>query len=163
MKRVLVLTCLCLLLDQVTNASGDSKSFTITIYRQYSDRKCTSGYLAVNGNIICYTLERPWQNNESNISSIPAGTYSAIIRYDKTDHWRLQLTNVPDRSGIQIHIGNQTSDTEGCILVGMQLDHDLCTLRDSAGAYRRLKHAFYGSDDPVMTPDKTISVIIVKN
>lgn len=136
--------------------------FTVTIARKYSGEDCTSGYLAVDGQVIAYTLELPWKNNEPLISSIPAGIYSAHLRYDKGDKWRMQFDNVEGRSGVQIHIGNYTDEIEGCILVGKGISDDLCSLQNSAGAYKALKDAFYGSPEPNMTPDKAIMVEIAQ-
>jgi hypothetical protein len=164
MKSVMfdVVRCLSLvacfsLLTWTVNA----EDFKITVLRQYPGQKCTSGYLAVNGVITCYTLERPWSDNKQNISSIPAGKYSGSVRYDHADHWRIELNDVPGRSNIQIHIGNEPDQTKGCILVGMKLGDDLCSLENSAVALKAIKTAFYGSDSPVATPDKSISVEIV--
>jgi hypothetical protein len=136
--------------------------FKITIYREYPAAGCTSGYLAVNDSIICYSLERPWKDNQQNISSIPTGVYSAILRYDHNDHWRIELLNVPNRTNIQIHIGNTIDDISGCILVGDRLGNDLCSIvaGTSTTAYAKLKNAFYGTDNPTSTPDKNISVEI---
>lgn len=146
---------------RVEAAIGDPSDFVLTVLRQYQSGKCTSGYLAVNGTIACYTLERPWKDNQENISSIPAGRYRAFLRYDKSDHWRLQLEGVPNkRTGVQIHIGNTVDDTQGCILVGTGLGPDLCTLTGSADAYRDLKKRFYGSATPKLTPDREIIVVI---
>jgi hypothetical protein len=139
-----------------------SDDFRLTIYRQYPDAKCTSGYLAVNDNIVSYTLERPWKENQQNVSSIPAGTYKAIVRYDHTDHWRVELLDVPNRTNVQIHIGNEVDESKGCILVGTKLGADLCSIvgGTSAPAYKKIKAAFYGTDNPTSTPDKNISVTI---
>lgn len=138
-----------------------AEDFKLSVFRQFPGKKCTSGYLAVNGNIICYTLERPWADNQQNISSIPAGTYTAFLRYDHADHWRLELRNVPGRTNVQIHIGNQPDQTKGCILVGKKLGPDLCSLENSADALKAIKTAFYGTDSPNSTPNKNISVEIV--
>jgi hypothetical protein len=88
-----------------------SDSFNLTVYRQYSGNDCTSGYLAVNDQIICYSLERPWNGNAPLISSIPAGVYPAHVRYDHADAWRIQLDNVPHRTNVEIHVGNFVADT----------------------------------------------------
>jgi hypothetical protein len=138
-------------------------SFKVTIYREYPGNHCTSGYLAVNDQIIAYTLERPWADNAQNISSIPAGTYPGTLRYDHSDFWRVELQNVPGRTNVQIHVGNEPSQSKGCILVGLQLGSDLCSIvgGTSAPAYAALKKAFYGSDNPTATPDKTISVQVL--
>jgi hypothetical protein len=124
-----------------------------------SGSECRKGSLSVNGDRICYTLELGWRENKQGVSSIPAGTYGALLRYDHSDHWRMELTNVPGRSHIQIHIGNTPSDTQGCILVGMS-EGSGCSIRDSAKAYAALKRAFYGTDEPRSTPDRTINVTV---
>lgn len=157
LRSVMVLATLA---PQLLTASD---AFSVTIYREYPSQKCTSGYLAVNDNIIAYTLERPWADNQQNLSSIPAGTYPGTLRYDHNDHWRIELQNVPGRQNIQIHIGNQPDQSKGCILVGLKLGPDLCSIvgGTSAPAYTALMTAFYGTDSPVSTPDKSISVSVV--
>lgn len=149
--------------SEVSANQTSAEDFKVTIFREYPDHKCTSGYLAVNDNIICYTLEKPWKDNQKNISSIPAGSYDGILRYDHSDHWRIELLNVPgNRTHIQIHVGNTVADVSGCILVGDKLGPDLCTIvgGTSKPAYNKLKSAFYGTDNPTSTPDKNISVEI---
>ncbi len=139
-----------------------AEDFILTIYRQYSDASCTSGYLAVNGVIQAYTLERPWQGNAPFISSVPAGTYQGTLRYDHTDQWRIELQGVPGRDHVEIHTGNTPDDTEGCIIIGKELGPGLCTIKagTSQPAYSALKTAFYGTSNPVSTPDKSIVVKI---
>lgn len=71
-----------------------------------------------DGGLLCYTLERPWDDNAPDKSCIPAGTYNCI-NYSSTkfpDVW--QIINVPGRSDILIHNGNTENDTHGCIVVG---------------------------------------------
>ncbi len=135
--------------------------FTLTIARKYRSDTCTSGYFAVNGKIIAYTLERPWAGNAPIISSIPDGTYNGVLRYDHRDTWRIELQDVPGRNHIQIHVGNTPDDTEGCILIGLRLGDDLCSVIDSGMAYSALKAAFYGTADPVATPNKSITIKVV--
>jgi hypothetical protein len=146
----------------VASSSVHADDFALTIHREYADANCTSGYLAVNGKIQAYTLERPWQGNAPLISSIPAGTYKATLRYDHSDQWRIELQGVPGRANVQIHTGNTPDNSEGCILVGKQLGPDLCTIAGgtSRPAYQDLKNAFYGTPTPVATPDKHISVTV---
>ena len=157
--------CLSLLAVALTasQAAGSSEAadpFEITVFRQYKSDTCTSGYIAAEGKIICYSLEKPWKGNAPEISSIPAGTYTASLRYDHKDRWRVELKDVPGRKNIQIHIGNTPADSKGCILVGAKLNPDLCSVQDSAVAYRALKKAFYGTEDPKQTPDREIRVCI---
>jgi hypothetical protein len=134
------------------------ENFQLTIERKSSTQKCTMGYLIANGKVICYTLELPWKDNSNNISCIPPGSYNGILRYDKTDGWRIQLENVPNRTGVQIHMGNYTTEIEGCVLVGTTAKVDNCTVLNSATAYGKLKEAFYGTSTPNSTPNKKITV-----
>jgi hypothetical protein len=96
------------------------------------------------------------------LSSIPVGTYNGILRYDHSDQWRIELQGVPGRTNVQIHTGNTPDDTEGCIIIGKELDASLCAIKagTSKPAYDALKAAFYGSSNPVSTPDKTITVTV---
>lgn len=137
-----------------------AEDFQLTVARKYRDAKCTMGYLEVNSKTTCYTLEPPWKDNKTDVSSIPVGKYPATLRYDHTDRWRIELQRVPNRTNVQIHIGNYPSNTLGCILVGKNADVDKCAVLDSTAAYRELKRAFYGSDNPVSSPNKSISVVI---
>ena len=66
----------------------------------------------------CKTIELPWNGNIPNVSCIPAGTYDTI-KYDSPNKGMVfLLQNVPGRDSIEIHSGNFTKDTHGCILVG---------------------------------------------
>lgn len=70
---------------------------------------------------ICYTLEEPWENNERNISCIPAGSY--VCTPERHKRWPAstciyRVNNVPNRDGILIHPGNTLEDISGCILPG---------------------------------------------
>lgn len=123
-----------------------------------TSNNCTMGYLVADGEVICYTLELPWEDNSNFISCILPGTYNGILRYDKTDGWRIQLEDVPNRTAVQIHIGNYTKDTKGCILVGTGAKTDDCSVQNSILAYSKLKEAFYGTSTPNSTPNKTITI-----
>lgn len=111
----------------------------IEIRRKATGEGCTMGYLAVNGEIICYTLELPWLNNKNDISSIPNGHYNGYIRADGTKGWRIELYNVPDRKSVQIHIGNYTDQTTGCTLVGKRASLDQCAVFESQKAMNSIR------------------------
>jgi hypothetical protein len=73
----------------------------------------------------CDTLEptcRDYKNGGRKIkgrSAIPEGRYAVVISYSpKFEQWLPILLGVPMFSGIRIHAGNTSNDTEGCILVG---------------------------------------------
>lgn len=71
-----------------------------------------------------YTGELPDKGNEKNVSCIPKGEYAVTPSlFKSTSAWRVH--NVPNRSGILIHIGNYcgdypeySTDVRGCILLG---------------------------------------------
>lgn len=70
----------------------------------------------------CYTLERPWLQNQIGISCIPKGVYKCKMTHSpKFQKMTYQLMSVPNRSAIRIHSGNYNSDIEGCILLGNKL------------------------------------------
>lgn len=81
-----------------------------------------------NGMKVCDTLEPTWRDyrgGELKIpkkSAIPEGSYRVVV----TKSWRFQkylplLVGVPGFEGVRIHAGNTSRDTEGCILVGQNL------------------------------------------
>jgi hypothetical protein len=64
------------------------------------------------------TLERPWANNEQNVSCIPSGRYICRrVRSPKFGN-TFEVTNVPGRTDVLFHSGNTIEDTRGCILIG---------------------------------------------
>jgi hypothetical protein len=141
-----------------TSEPGSTQDFTIKVVREKESSTATLGYMEINGKRLCYTLELPWRDNAGSISRIPSGTYQGFLRYDKTDKWRIQLKNVPGRSGIQIHVGNYPTEIEGCILVGTGIGNGGTSLTGSREAYSLLKESFYGSATPNMTPHYKITV-----
>lgn len=92
----------------------------ITIRRTYlSD--CVTGVLELQSGWRCVTLERPDLDNEQMISCIPEGTYEYFYREDGANGKVFELTNVVNRTVIQIHIGNYVRNSVGCILVAKTL------------------------------------------
>ena len=90
----------------------------IELKRISSTDKGTFGALLIDQIPVCVTCEDPWNDNQSNISCIPSGTYqcSKFSGSKFTNVWMLK--DVPDRNYILIHAGNTIDDTHGCILVG---------------------------------------------
>ena len=73
-------------------------------------------------------MELPWRENQHSISRIPAGVYPAFrFKSPHIGYELFQLANVPDRVGVDIHVGNTMKDTEGCVLVGEEQDGEAIT------------------------------------
>lgn len=58
------------------------RSQTITVERISSTDDCIMGYLLVDDEVVCYSLELPWRENLPNVSSIPKGEYEGFVRTD---------------------------------------------------------------------------------
>jgi hypothetical protein len=112
--------------------------------------KPTLGMLISNdGKFKCPTLERPADDPEH--KCIDAGTYHVTIDWhhptDLEKRYRCpELTDVPGRSQIQIHIGNVIAHSLGCILVGETCGDDC--VNDSGTAFRRLMKYLEGATLP---------------
>lgn len=76
----------------------------------------TFGVLKINKQVFCVTLEPPDQENQPNISSIPAQQY-ICQRVDTPKHGiTFEVMNVPGRTSVLFHSGCIVDHTEGCIL-----------------------------------------------
>ena len=81
----------------------------------------TVGKMYVDGIYECYTLEDAVRNGTKIIgkTAIPIGTYKVII--DASTRFKQDMPHildVPDFTGVRIHAGNTSADTDGCILLG---------------------------------------------
>ena len=110
------------------NKNTEVKGVNLLLIRDMFTDKSTIGELFVNGERFCDTLELPWLDNQRSISCIPEGQYKVRLRYPREsgtrDYLHLLVQDVPDRSYILVHIGNKSSDTRGCILVGQGSQQD---------------------------------------
>jgi hypothetical protein len=100
----------------------------IRVERQIFDDESTIGEMFVDGQEQCFVLEDkvrevPDQPVEEwkipHLTAIPYGTYKLIINHSQRFNRDLPLLmNVPGFTGVRIHPGNTSQDTEGCLLVG---------------------------------------------
>jgi hypothetical protein len=138
---------------QIAFAEAES-NLKLFVDRKVIDSDCMRGYLLTQlatepaPTVACYVLERPPMNNAPYVSAIPAGTYPVRVRRDGPRGWRLELSAVPDRMNVQIHIGNFPSDTVGCLLPGLGTLPDTCAVQNSAAAMAHLRTLFtaFGDD-----------------
>ena len=81
-----------------------------------------------NGKRICDTLEPTWRDYKGGEmknpkkSAIPEGSYRVgVTKSRRFQKYLPLLVGVPGFEGVRIHSGNTSRDTEGCILVGQNL------------------------------------------
>lgn len=91
---------------------------TVTLKRSNS---LTFGILQI-ANDKWFTCERPWKDNENNVSCIPKGSY--LCRWTlspRLKKYTYEVLNVPRRSGIRIHSANFPSQVLGCVALGEKI------------------------------------------
>ena len=81
----------------------------------------TFGRLHLAGGVEVFTVERPWLDNEVNVSCIPEGRYEMRRGTFRGKYEDLELVEVPGRSAIEVHVANLASELRGCIAPGMRL------------------------------------------
>lgn len=119
----------------------------ITVLRFYDDGETTSDLVFIDGKFECYAIEDQYRDKKvKGDTRIPSREYELGLRTEGTHHERykkkfphdhvgmLQVLNVPGFEYILIHIGNDESETSGCLLVGNQITKE-GKLIDSTGAY----------------------------
>lgn len=94
----------------------------LTLNRIFLGGSATIGELLINDKHLCDTLEdrvRPEGEKVYGKTAIPEGTYEVKLTHSPRFKKILpEILNVPNFSGIRIHTGNSSKDTEGCIIVG---------------------------------------------
>ncbi len=101
----------------------------ILIKREQFFPRCTLGSLYIDDKFVCYTLEDCVREKKGEPvdhwkipkeTAIPVGTFPCQITMSTRFRRMLPLLlGVPGFIGVRFHGGNDESDTEGCILVGM--------------------------------------------
>jgi len=103
-----------------------------------------------------YTVERPWLGNKPFESCIPDGVYELKKRVSPVvertsggefaEGW--EVTNVPEREYIMLHVANWPEDVEGCIGIGR--DYAVLggrnAVTDSRASFRKLMRSLEGVD-----------------
>ena len=94
----------------------------LTLKRVGQSWRGTFGVL-INGDVpFALTMEQPWNENQEDVSCIPAGRY--LCRRVDSPHFgnTFEVTDVPARTHVLFHKGNVLADTRGCVMVGEQFD-----------------------------------------
>lgn len=79
----------------------------------------TQGVFIYDRKVLCHTYELPWRGNLKDQSCIPCGQYDVIKAVAPRFGDCFYLKHVPGRDSILIHPGNNSKDTRGCILPGL--------------------------------------------
>ena len=101
----------------------------LTLTRIAKQSDYTVGRLAdEKGKRICDTMEPTWRDykgGEKKVkgrSAVPESTYRMVVtKSPRFGRYLPLLVGVPGFEGVRIHSGNTSRDTEGCILVGDNL------------------------------------------
>ena len=122
----------------------------LTLKRIANKKDYCIGKLYINGKYFCDTLEDRDRGLDDSMTedeikqskikeqtAIPTGIYTVLLTYSpKYKKVMPLINNVKGYSGIRIHSGNSSKDTEGCLLVGKNTV--VGRLTDSRNTYNAL-------------------------
>lgn len=122
----------------------------LTLKRIANRKDYCIGKLYINGKYFCDTLEDRDRGLDDSMTedeikqskikeqtAIPVGIYTVLLTYSpKYKRIMPLINNVKGYSGIRIHSGNSSKDTEGCLLVGKNTV--VGRLTDSRNTYNAL-------------------------
>jgi hypothetical protein len=122
----------------------------ITLRRVFDTTGHTIGILQLGIHVFT-TLEDAFHTPKiSGITRIPWGTYEIDLRksspmttrysdrFGPQHQGMMWLKNVPNFDFVYIHVGNDSEDTDGCILVGRTADPKKGVVGQSVDAYKEL-------------------------
>lgn len=98
----------------------------IKLVRKKGTAGFTEGRLYIDGEFECFTVEDAERAVKiQNKTAIPKGIYPVTISMSpRFKKMLIEIKDVPNFTGIRIHSGNSSEDTEGCIIVGSINDRD---------------------------------------
>lgn len=106
-----------------------------------------------------FTVERPWQDNKPNISSIPDGTYQMErVNSPKFGQDMWQIMGVPGRTHILFHVANTADDILGCIGLGLTVYPTLKGIGSSRSAINK----FYDLTSGLKNEEITIKTEVLR-
>ena len=130
----------------------------IVVMRYNSDAESTQGLVVVNGKFFCYSLEDQRQEGAKvkGETRIPEGSYKLGIkaeytpltdsyakRYPKFFKRHIQILDVPGFENVYIHVGNDETHTDGCLLLGDTAVNDPKDYNGFQGSSRQAYERFY--------------------
>ena len=138
----------------------------LTLVRKYRKENYCIGDLYIDGVWFCNVLEDKDRGLDDSMTveeilkkkikgetAIPYGTYAVHITYSpKYKRLMPLILNVKGYSGIRIHSGNTSKDSQGCLIVGKNTKVGMVT--DSRVTYSKLYE--------ILKDAKSISITITK-
>ena len=120
----------------------------ILLQRTVQNEHGTFSDVSINGQWFCYGLEPP---NHGPHPDIPAGRYPLEILWsNRFQRVVPHVIDVPGRSNIEIHPGNVSTETEGCILLGqVKTDYEVLASRAACDAFQKKLADGLAFGDPV--------------
>ena len=129
----------------------------ITIERSYLPFGTYGEWTQDDPEFKCYTVERPWLENQRGVSCIPEGTYRIFkSRYHRGDYDCYEVEGVQGRSLIKIHIGNWPENFEGCIGLGKEITplsksgNPVLAVSSSGDTFKNWMAVMDGKDEDVL-------------
>jgi hypothetical protein len=116
------------------------------LYRmEFRDDGIFGSLATERGDQIAVTLEHAYQYGDGYAAKVPPRTYKCVREYsEKFEQDLFELKEVPGASEIKFHIGNYNDESDGCILLGMQIgnkNNGGLMITDSKTAFKRfMKH-----------------------
>lgn len=131
------------------------------LYRKHKLENSVIGELFINQEFECYTIEdieRPVK--VAGKTAIPAGTYDINLTFSpRFKKYMLLLENVPGFAGIRIHAGNSSADTEGCLILGDNMDLDSERVGNSRIAVNRVFWKVL--NNIIINPSEKVTITII--
>ena len=128
---------------------------TIEVLRYSTTKTDTLSIILADGKFIAYGLEDTYRAEKiKHETRVPSGTYKLAWQMELTKmtvryqvkypffYRHLEVKNVPEFTGIYIHIGNSKEDTSGCLVIGDEAVSNVNStpgkLKNSTAAYERV-------------------------
>ena len=116
---------------------------TATLERYCYAPTATMGRLKLADHV-WYTIEKPWANNQREISCIPEGLFLCKPYISRKFGNVYEVIGVPERDYILFHAGNVPSDIKGCIAVGKKPDDKEFRVLESREGLKEFLNAVKG-------------------
>lgn len=96
-------------MDEPTRSATLTRSKPLSI-----DRENMGLYVSDKG-FQCYTVEKPWKEDRTDVSCIAPGRYRVTWRWSDKHQCNLYHVEDPSRPGAEIHGANVQEQLEGCV------------------------------------------------